>query len=85
MLTCKRITATLLFAACLCVCLGGFAFAADSREDMQQAIVQTAIAYYLNGEDQQYDSVPLTKGYGREEGGNLRCAFYFAPEDATPD
>ncbi len=85
MLTCKRITAMLLFAVCLCVCLGGFAFAADSREDMQQAIVQTAIAYYLNKADQQYDSVALSKDYDRDDGGNLRCAFYFAPEDATPD
>ena len=81
----KRMAAMLLTAAGLCGLLGGTASAADSKEEKQRAIVETAIAYYLNGKDQQYDSMPLSEGYTRDEGGNIRHAHYFSPEDATPD
>lgn len=85
MQTFKRLAALILLTASLSFCLVPSAAAADSKADMQRAIVETAIAYYLNGADQQYDSTPLSEGYSRDDGGNLRHAHYFSPEDATPD
>ncbi len=48
----------------------------------QRAIQLTALAYYLNGKAQQYDSAPLTY-LPPAQGGNKRQSSYVSPEEAT--
>ena len=51
-------------------------------QDRQRAICLTALAYYLNGTSQQYDSVNLSY-LPEAEGGNKRQNAYISPEEAT--
>jgi hypothetical protein len=54
----------------------------DSLEVRQQAVVETAMAFYLTGKDMQYDSQSLVRGFGTEYS---RRFVERPPEDATAD
>ena len=56
----KRLTVLLLIAGILCAYLVPGVSAADSKEDAQQAIIETAMAYYYKGIKAQYDNIKLT-------------------------
>ena len=60
--------------------------AALTRADLEQAIVQTAWAYYLKGTKIQYDSVELSQPIlSKYYGGNCRLTIDVAPEFGTDD
>ncbi|MBQ7566776.1 MAG: DUF11 domain-containing protein, partial [Oscillospiraceae bacterium] len=78
----KRILTILLAAALL---LGVLPTAsAENLTAQQEAVVQTAIAYYLKNPYVQYDSVVITKR-GVGDGGVQRNSDRATPEDATAD
>jgi len=57
-----------------------------TRADLEQAIVQTAWAYYLKGTKIQYDSVELSLPIlSKYYGGNCRLTIDVAPEFGTDD
>ena len=78
----KKIIAVILTLATLLVLAP--AASAESLEEKQQAVVQTAIAYHLNNPYQQYDSIGITDE-DKYKGGNCRENQYVAPEACTPD
>jgi len=60
MKTLKRLVLLLLAVSMLCAYLVPSASAADSKEDIQQAIVETVMAYYYKGPYAQYDNIRMT-------------------------
>ena len=77
--TLRRVLVLLIVLATL----SAFALPASAQTltARQQAIVDTALAYYYKGAPMQYDSMKLSK----LDGGDFRSSRYAAPEDATKD
>ena len=76
-----RLLAVLLILAALPVYGGA---AKKPRDEKQEAVVRTMLAYYYRGYGVQYDSGPIT-AYGKYDGGPIRGGYTFSPEDATED
>lgn len=55
-----------------------------TRGELEQAVVETAWAYYMKGAKVQYDSISLTK-VSTNHGGNTRHIYDASPEDGTSD
>ena len=78
----KKAIAILLSAIFLLSCLP--MASAASTDEKAQAVVQTALAFYLKDPAMQYDSAALTSR-DISRGGNLRNHHFATPEDATPE
>ena len=79
----KRLLAILLCLATVLTC-GALTASAASKEEQQQALVQTALAFYYHNPYMQYDSAKLTDA-SRSKGGSVRSNNYITPEDATAE
>ena len=82
-----RVIVLLLAVTMLCAYLVPGVSAA-SKEDIQQAIVETAMAYYYKGPKAQYDNSKMTSQTTQlrnKEFGELRCTDGEPPEWATDD
>ena len=79
----RLLTAALVVVLLLSV-VSPVAASAKITNERQQAIVNTALAYYYRGYGVQYDSIPITN-FGKYDGGPIRGGWAFSPEDATED
>ena len=56
-----------------------------TRGEMENALVNSAFAYYLKGNMIQYDMTSLNRTFDREHGGPTRLSQHAMPEEATID